>query len=64
LPVAIGHGTHDPVIGVQFGRSARERLEQAGAEVTYRESPMAHSVDPEYLDELRDWVSARVGTAA
>jgi phospholipase/carboxylesterase len=64
LPVAIGHGTYDPVIGVQFGRSARERLEQAGAEVTFHESPMAHSVDPAYLDELRGWVSARVGTAA
>jgi phospholipase/carboxylesterase len=64
LPVAIGHGTYDPVIGVQFGRSARERLEQAGAQVTFHESPMAHSVDPAYLAELRGWVSARVGTAA
>jgi phospholipase/carboxylesterase len=64
LPVAIGHGTYDPVIGVEFGRAAREQLERAGAEVTYRESPMAHSVDPGYLDELRGWVSARVGTAA
>jgi phospholipase/carboxylesterase len=64
LPIAIGHGTNDPVIGVQFGRSARERLEQAGADVTYRESQMAHSVDPDYLSELRGWVSARAGTAA
>jgi phospholipase/carboxylesterase len=59
LPVAIGHGTYDPVIGVQFGRSAKERLEQAGADVTYRESAMAHSVDPAYLAELRDWVAQR-----
>jgi phospholipase/carboxylesterase len=64
VPVAIGHGTYDPVIGVQFGRAARERLERAGADVTYRESPMAHSIDPAYLDELRGWVSARAGTAA
>ena len=26
LPVAIGHGTHDPVISVEFGRDARDRL--------------------------------------
>jgi phospholipase/carboxylesterase len=64
VPVAIGHGTYDPVISVQFGRAARERLEQAGADVTYRESPMAHSIDPAYLDELRGWVSARAGRAA
>src|SRR5919107_572668 len=35
LPVAIGHGTHDPVISVQFGREARDQLTAAGAEVTY-----------------------------
>jgi phospholipase/carboxylesterase len=55
-PVAIGHGTHDPIIGVEFGRAAKERLEAAGADVTYRESPMPHSVDPEYLQELAGWV--------
>jgi phospholipase/carboxylesterase len=38
-PVAIGHGTQDPVIPVNFGREARGRLEAAGARVLYRESP-------------------------
>ncbi len=64
LPVAIGHGAHDPVIGVELGREARERLTRAGADVTYRESPMAHTIDPGFLDELRGWVSARAATAA
>jgi phospholipase/carboxylesterase len=64
LPVAIGHGTYDPVISVEFGHDARDRLVEAGADVTYRESPMAHTIDPSYLDELRGWVSARAGTAA
>ena len=56
FPVAIGHGVYDPVIEVGFGRDARERIEGAGADVTYRESPMAHSIDPSYLRELRPWV--------
>jgi phospholipase/carboxylesterase len=56
LPVAIGHGTHDPVIGVEFGRRARGLLEAAGADVLYRESVMAHSIDPGYLSELRGWL--------
>jgi len=64
LPVAIGHGTHDPVISVEFGHDARDRLVEAGADVTYRESPMPHTIDPAYLDELRGWVSARAGTVA
>jgi phospholipase/carboxylesterase len=60
LPVAIGHGTHDPVIPVEFGRDARARLEAAGAEVTYRESPMPHTIDPAFLRELSGWTSEAV----
>jgi phospholipase/carboxylesterase len=55
-PVAIGHGTFDPIIGVEFGRDARDRLVEAGADVTYVESPMPHSVDPAYVHELAGWV--------
>ena len=56
LPVAIGHGALDPVIGVKFGRDARDRLEAAGADVTYEESQMAHSIDPRFLAGLPAWV--------
>jgi phospholipase/carboxylesterase len=56
LPVAIGHGNQDPVIDVAFSRSAKATLEEAGAEVTYRESAMGHSIDPGYLYELRTWL--------
>ena len=38
FPVAIGHGIGDPVISVDFARAARERLQDAGASVLYRES--------------------------
>lgn len=60
LPVAIGHGTQDPVISVDFARSARERLEAAGAELTYRETPMAHQIDPAFLATLPAWLGAAV----
>jgi len=59
-PVAIGHGTHDQVIGVEWGRQARDRLEAAGADVTYRESPMGHSVDPRFVQELSVWLGGVV----
>jgi phospholipase/carboxylesterase len=57
-PIAIAHGTYDPVIPVEFGRAARDRLEAAGAEVLYRESPIEHSIDPQVLIELRSLVAA------
>jgi phospholipase/carboxylesterase len=64
LPVAIGHGTHDPVISVEFGRDARDRLLEAGARVTYRESPMPHAIDPAFLRELPAWLREAVPSAA
>ncbi|MEA2434636.1 MAG: phospholipase/carboxylesterase [Actinomycetota bacterium] len=56
LPVAIGHGTFDPVITVDFGKDARNKLEGAGANVLYKESPMAHTIDPEFVAQVKDWL--------
>ncbi|TML46586.1 MAG: phospholipase [Actinobacteria bacterium] len=55
-PVAIGHGTYDPVISVEWSRRAKEQLEQAGADVLYREYPLPHAIDPGYLSELSTWL--------
>lgn len=55
-PVAIGHGTYDPVISVEWSRQAKEQLERAGADVLYREYPLAHAIDPRYLVELSSWL--------
>jgi phospholipase/carboxylesterase len=57
LPVAIAHGSADPVISVDFGRDARRRLEAAGADVLYRESPVPHTIDPAFIPDLRDWLA-------
>jgi phospholipase/carboxylesterase len=55
---AIGHGTFDPVISVDWSRRARALLEQAGVDVLYRESPLPHAIDPRFLLELRPWLDA------
>jgi phospholipase/carboxylesterase len=61
-PVAIGHGTYDPVISVEFSRRARELLEAAGGEVLYREYPLPHAVDPGFLVELAPWLASKLPT--
>jgi predicted esterase len=58
--VAIGHGVLDPIISVEWGRKAKALLEEAGAEVLYRESPMPHSVDPAFVAELQPWIADAV----
>ncbi len=59
-PVAIGHGTFDSVISVAWGRRAKEALEAAGADVLYREYPLPHAVEPQFLDELAPWIASRL----
>jgi phospholipase/carboxylesterase len=60
LPVYITHGAFDPMIPVGYGRRARDVLTEAGLYVTYRESRIQHSIDPELLAEMRRWVAAVV----
>jgi phospholipase/carboxylesterase len=57
-PIAIVHGTYDPVIPVEFARTARALLEEAGAEPLYRELPIEHWIDPAVLPDLRALVAA------
>ena len=59
-PLAIGHGAYDDVIPVQFGRLARERVEDAGADVLFREYPLGHTIDPGVIPELQDFLRRAV----
>jgi phospholipase/carboxylesterase len=61
LPVAIAHGSMDPVIPVDFAHDARDRLEAAGANVLFRESAMAHTIDPRVIPDLQEWVTEVAG---
>jgi phospholipase/carboxylesterase len=63
-PVAIGHGSYDPVISVEWGRRAKQLLEGAGADVLYRESPMPHTIDPRFVGELLPWVRSALAAEA
>ena len=57
-PVAVAHGSLDPVIPVEFGRAAAERMQDAGADLLWRESPVQHTIDPRILPELQAFVAA------
>lgn len=61
--VAIGHGVLDPVIGVEWSRRACDLLEDAGADVLQRESPLlGHAIDPDLVRELRPWIRRALGS--
>ncbi len=54
----IAHGRADRIMDVRFGRSARDLLEGGGLEVEYRESDVAHQIDPAQLPAAADWLAA------
>lgn len=53
----VSHGRHDPVIGVDFARSARELLEAGGLEVEHHESELGHQIDPAHLQAAAAWLA-------
>jgi phospholipase/carboxylesterase len=56
LPVFIAHGTHDPVISVEFAHAARELLEAGGLAVEYHETDTVHTIDPANIPAAIAWL--------
>jgi phospholipase/carboxylesterase len=59
-PVFLGHGTQDPTVPVAAGRITRDLLTGAGVDLVYREYATGHSVTPNELDDLTNWVKALI----
>ena len=60
VPVAVAHGSLDPVIPARFGAEAADVLEAAGADVLRLESPVPHTIDPAWLPPLREVVARAI----
>ncbi len=61
-PVFVAHGTADPVLPLPFGRAVRDAVTGAGADLTYREYPMAHQIVEGELAEVNVWLAERLAT--
>ena len=59
-PIAVAHGSLDPIIPVEFGRAAAERVSAAGADLLWRETQVPHTIDPRVLPELQAFVSVAI----
>ncbi|MGI9019876.1 MAG: alpha/beta hydrolase [Solirubrobacterales bacterium] len=60
LPVYHSHGAADPIIGVERGRAAAELL-QGRVDLTYREHPGGHTIDPRAFAEIEGILSGSLG---
>lgn len=60
-PLLICHGTLDPMVPEEMGRTSRDRLVALAYDVTYRTWPMQHEVCLDEMDVLGRWIEARLG---
>ena len=56
LRVFITHGRADPVIGVEFGRAARDALSSGGLDVEFLETEAGHQIGGDALAAARAWL--------
>lgn len=56
LPIFMAHGTMDPMVSFEGGSRSRDKLQELGFTVDWHEYPMAHSVCPQEIADIRKWL--------
>ena len=59
LPVFAGHGTQDPLLPIQLGRTVRDELQRLGLDLTWREYQMGHMVVPHEITDAAEWLKVK-----
>jgi len=54
--VFVAHGRRDPIMEIEFARTAELLLRNAGMEVEYEESDAGHWIDPRAATRATDWL--------
>jgi len=63
-PIFMGHGTQDQVVPVSLAQSSMKALETRGYEVEWHTWPMPHSVCPEEVQGIAEFLTRVYGTGA
>ena len=58
-PILMAHGSQDPVIPLALAESSRKALAARGYRVDWHTYPMPHSVCPEEVGTIAQWLKAR-----
>jgi phospholipase/carboxylesterase len=56
LPIHIFHGVHDPVVSESLAQEAIQQLNQLGFSPSYKTYPIDHSVSPEEITDIAQWL--------
>jgi phospholipase/carboxylesterase len=56
VPIFMAHGTSDPMISIERAQLSRKMLESLGYPLEWHEYPMPHSVCPQEIGDIADWL--------
>lgn len=59
-PIFMAHGRSDPVIPYAFGRTSAEVLLRQGYALDWHDYDMPHSVNPEEIRDIEQWLTQRL----
>ena len=57
IPILICHGEHDTVVSESLGKRSRASLEKLGFDPEYHSYPIEHSVCPQEIEDIGNWIS-------
>jgi phospholipase/carboxylesterase len=60
IPVLLAHGLSDPVVPITLALQTRDILVRHGCQVEWHSYPMQHSVCPEEVQDIRNWLVSRL----
>ena len=60
VPLFQAHGTSDPMVPVERGAAARDRLVELGYAVRWKTYPMEHQVHPDEIRDIGTWLVERL----
>ena len=60
-PVLLAHGSADPVVSIERGRAARDRLRALDQPVDWLDYPIEHTVSLPEVEDVGRWLLERIG---
>ena len=61
VPIFMAHGTHDPMISIARAKESRDLFAKLGHKTEWHEYPMEHSVCPQELADIGEWLRRVLG---
>jgi len=56
IAIFYAHGTHDPVIPISLAEMSKKFLTKLGYKIDWHQYPMEHSVIPQEIDDISQWL--------